>query len=620
MVTSPPTRQPQKQCRSTEHTLLSRGPKALTPKRGKSRMHEARFYLGQQFGSAKEVKEQVRRHAILTKRELSFFRNDKAKIRVVCEGNVPVYMKGDGKRKERLDKVVCPFMLYVSKEKDEVETWTVKTHKPEHTCLQTRESLHLTAKFMAKEPAVKRLVECNKDISVRTIQEELARKYELRVSRMKAFRAMSLASKEVQGDNKEQYSRLRDYIMELQSANPDTTVHIDVESEPNPASSTRVFKRIYICLGPLKLGFKECGRDILDLDGAFLKGSQQGQVLVAVGLDSNNGLYPLAYAIAEAENKNSWTWFLECLKDDLALQNNSWFTFISDRQKDLIPALEKVFPAAEHRFCLRKIHQNMKLKWRGKGFKDCLWSCATARTVPEFREKIEELKKFNEEAYNWLEQIPPKHWSRSHFTGWAQSDVLLSNMCEVLNAKTVEGREKPIISCLEYLREYLMKRIVNVMKEQHQCKGPLTPKITEILDEIKKAAAQCTVKWCGDSRWQVQGTLGQLGHLRIGSIHATIWTLGKKAYAYKVGPINGPKLWPISPVPTTLTPPLHHKQAGRPKKKRRRDQVEVEDAMEKKGKLTRKGGTVTCKKCNVKGHNSRSCKDLKKGMATEGCK
>ncbi|MFS7970689.1 putative transcription factor interactor and regulator CCHC(Zn) family [Helianthus anomalus] len=404
--------------------------------------------------------------------------------------------------------------------------------------------------------------------------------------------------------------------MELQSANPDTTVHIEVEPEPNPDSPTRVFKRIYICLDPLKLGFKECGRDILGLDGAFLKGSQQGQVLVAVGLDSNNGLYPLAYAIAEAENKDSWTWFLECLKDDLALQNNSRFTFISDRQKGLIPALEKVFPAAEHRFCLRHIHQNMKLKWRGKGFKDCLWACATART------------------------------------GWAQSDVLLNNMCEVLNAKTVEGREKPIISCLEFLREYLMKRIVNVMKVQHQCKGPLTPKITEILDEIKKAAAQCTVKWCGDSRWQVQGTLGQyvvnveqkvctcrrweFSGIPCKHAVAVNWDMAahkqqvgppedwvhpcyyldtwKKAYAYKVGPINGPKLWPISLVPTTLTPPLHHKQAGRPKKKRRRDQVEIEDAMEKKGKLTKKDGTVTCKKCNVKGHNSRSCK----GKATEG--
>ncbi|XP_021994149.1 uncharacterized protein LOC110890805 [Helianthus annuus] len=478
-------------------------------------------------------------------------------------------------------------MLYVAKEKDEVETWTVKTHKSEHTSLQTRESHHLTAKFMAKEPAVKRLVECNKDISVRTIQEELARKYELRVSRMKAFRAKSLASKEVQGDNKEQYSRLRDYIMELQSANPDTTVHIEVESEPNPDSPTRVFKRIYICLGPLKLGFKECGRDILGLDGAFLKGSQQGQVLVAVGLDSNNGLYPLAYAIAEAENKDSWTWFLECLKDDLALQNNSRFTFISDRQKGLIPALEKVFPAAEHRFCLRHIHQNMKLKWRGKGFKDCLWACATARTG----KKMEELKKFNEEAYNWLAQIPPKHWSRSHFTGWAQSDVLLNNMCEVLNAKIVEGREKPIISCLEYLREYLMKRIVNVMKVQ----GTLGQYVVNVEQKV------CTCR-----RWEISG---------IPCKHAVAVNWDMAAHKQQVGP---PEDWVHPCYYLDTWKKAYSYKAGRPKKKRRRDQVEVEDAMEKKGKLTRKGGTITCKKCNVKGHNSRSCKEPKKGKATEG--
>ncbi|GKF50230.1 hypothetical protein Tco_0146697, partial [Tanacetum coccineum] len=38
---------------------------------------------------------------------------------------------------------------------------------------------------------------------------------------------------------------------------------------------------------------------MLGLDGAFLKGLFPGQVLVAVGLDSNNGIYPLAYALVE---------------------------------------------------------------------------------------------------------------------------------------------------------------------------------------------------------------------------------------------------------------------------------------------------------------------------------
>ena len=86
-------------------------------------------------------------------------------------------------------------------------------------------------------------------------------------------------------------------------------------------------------MGPLKKGFKACLRDLVGLDGAFMKGPFPGQVLTAVGLDSNNGIYPLAYAIVESENTASWKWFLENLGDDLELGSNSNYTFISDRQK-----------------------------------------------------------------------------------------------------------------------------------------------------------------------------------------------------------------------------------------------------------------------------------------------
>ncbi|KAI3823310.1 hypothetical protein L1987_04745 [Smallanthus sonchifolius] len=234
---------------------------------------------------------------------------------------------------------------------------------------------------------------------------------------MKAFRAKTKAANQLRGDYKEQYTRLRDYILELQANNTNTTVKFVVEDETNPDAPTRIFKRVYVCLGALKDGFKACKRELLGLDGAFMKGPYPGQLLTAVGIDPNNGIYPLAYAIVEAENKLSWTWFLQCVADDLEKDERCNFTFISDRQKGLIPALAKVFPSAEHRFCLRHLHQNMKLRWRGKAFKDLLWGCATTTTVQEFRSKMEELRTFNTEAHKWLSSIPPQHWSRSHFIG-----------------------------------------------------------------------------------------------------------------------------------------------------------------------------------------------------------
>ena len=152
-------------------------------------------------------------------------------------------------------------------------------------------------------------------------------------SRMKAFRAKQIAQKHVFGDFKKQYALLWDYGLELKRTNVGTTFKVDVYSEPNVNSQTRMFKRVYVCLGPLKLGFKVGLREFLGFDGCFLKGPFPGQILSAVGLDSNNGIYPLAYSIVESENTASWTWFLDCLAEDLDLNASSNFTFISDRQK-----------------------------------------------------------------------------------------------------------------------------------------------------------------------------------------------------------------------------------------------------------------------------------------------
>nr|GEY99538.1 transposase, MuDR, MULE transposase domain protein [Tanacetum cinerariifolium] len=95
--------------------------------------------------------------------------------------------------------------------------------------------------------------------------------------------------------------------LEVQSTNPNTIVKIAVERNIDPSLPTRVFQRIYVCFEALKLGFRACRRDLLGLDGAFMKGPFPSQVLVAVGLDSNNGIYQLAYALVEAETKSSCT-------------------------------------------------------------------------------------------------------------------------------------------------------------------------------------------------------------------------------------------------------------------------------------------------------------------------
>jgi len=70
---------------------------------------------------------------------------------------------------------------------------------------------------------------------------------------------------------------------------------------------------------------------LIGLDGCFLKGDTKGKLLTAVGKDANNGMYPIAWALVEAKNIASWSWFVSLLKEDLQLCDGNGLTITSDQ-------------------------------------------------------------------------------------------------------------------------------------------------------------------------------------------------------------------------------------------------------------------------------------------------
>ncbi|GJX87211.1 hypothetical protein Tco_0339225 [Tanacetum coccineum] len=144
-------------------------------------------------------------------------------------------------------------------------------------------------------------IRVNSDIPVKAVQDQLQRYLDIQVSMSKTFRAKAKAEREVKGDHTLEYDMLKYYVVELQSTNLNTTIKIVVERNIDPSLPTSVLKIIYVCLRALKMGFMACKREMLGLDGAFMKGPFSIQVLTAIGLDSKNGIYPLAYALVEAE-------------------------------------------------------------------------------------------------------------------------------------------------------------------------------------------------------------------------------------------------------------------------------------------------------------------------------
>lgn len=222
-----------------------------------------------------------------------------------------------------------------------------------------------------------------------------------RVSTQQAYRAKKAALQLLEASIKEQYARIRDYAAELKRVDPNTT--IDIKCDFLDEEQLPVFKRMYVCLGALKMGFRAGCRSILGLDGCHLKSCYGGQLLTAVGLDANNTTWVLSYAMVEMESKDSWEWFLDLLVKDLNIRDEgAGWTFISDKQKGLLPAFAKVMPLAQHRFCVRHLWTNFNKLFPGKVLKDQLWACAKSTTENYFIKEMVLMKQLDPLAYDWL--------------------------------------------------------------------------------------------------------------------------------------------------------------------------------------------------------------------------
>ncbi|KAK1563271.1 hypothetical protein Q3G72_025243 [Acer saccharum] len=421
------------------------------------------------------------------------------------------------------------------------------------------------------------------------------------VSIWQYYRARNAARGMIHGSVKEQYSKLWEYCAELMRMNPTSTVMMKCSEKAGVQNP--VFQRLYICLGALKKGWKEGCRRILGLDGCFIKGFHTGQLLTAIGVDPNNQMYPVAYALVESECKDTWCWFLELLGADLELNNSYGIVWITDKQKGLIDAIGDLFPNSEHRF----------------------------------NHYMERMRTESAAAHRWLLEKDHVHWSRAFFKDTAMCDMLCNNMCEAFNAAILKARDKPVITLMEMIRNYLMKRLVRKRSEVEKLQHAIGPKVFKFVEKLKLESTICHSEYNGNSTFQVRGhadeqyvvdikrrtcACNKWQLIGIPCIHGMsalmssnrdpiqfIDNMYKKesflrVYTPVIYGINGPSLWPKTN-DKPLQCPEFKKQRGRPKKARHLqfDKVRVGGTT----KLRRNYIKIRCSKCNQQGHNKTTC-------------
>ncbi|KAL0891482.1 hypothetical protein Bca101_015465 [Brassica carinata] len=170
-------------------------------------------------------------------------------------------------------------------------------------------------------------------------------------------------------------------------------------------------------LGASIEGFRAM-RKVLIVDATHLKNVYGGVLFVATAQDPDHHHYPIAFGVADGENDESWTWFMEQLK--LAVPNVPGLVFLSDRNRSLIKSVRLVFPEAEHGYCIWHLSQNVKSHVHNN--KDtCAFKfreCAHAYTVAEFKYLYHAFRRKYPSAAVYLDKsVEEKKWARCYFKG-----------------------------------------------------------------------------------------------------------------------------------------------------------------------------------------------------------
>ena len=245
-----------------------------------------KFDVGMKFESAAEFTTVVKNYDVCNGFNIRFMRSRTRKVEVRCD-------------------IECPWRIYASIDGMK-QYFAMKTLNDTHTCNKPPRNRQAGYKWIANHFLENFRTDMNWRVG--DMMHHIEEKFGIIVSKTTYYKARSMARKMFRGTLAEHYHLLPTNVEELKKVSMESTFEMILEENAN--DSLIIFKRLYICFDSLAQGFLVGCRRVIGLDSCFLKTATKGQLLSVVGRDGNNQMFPIAWAVVEGENQDSWTWFI----------------------------------------------------------------------------------------------------------------------------------------------------------------------------------------------------------------------------------------------------------------------------------------------------------------------
>ena len=467
-------------------------------------------------------------------------------------------------------------------------------------------------------------------------------KFTINIPYMRMFYAKEMALDRINGPWNESFQLLYTFKAEVEMASPGSVVAIDKHTVPYKLKSGRMmqkecFRRAFVCFKACWKGFLDGCRPYLAVDATALHGRFKGQLVAATAIDGHNWMFPVAYGVLEVESEESWTWFLQNLRD--LIGHPPGLTIHTDACKGLESAVEAVFPGVEHRECMRHLVQNFTKKFKGKVYTDNLWPAAYTCSIRKHLFHLEVLYKQKTGVKEYLDEHHGRVWSRSQFNEICKVDYVTSNLAESFNAKVKSLKGLMLWQIFDKIRQMIMIKIdlrQRIAATKYVGHLMLPYLIKSLHARAKQLKMKCIRKgmeaevtytdsknrqWrypvslvdrtCHCRRWQIRGIpcIHALFFMSViagaeGEVDQYVseyFSVAKfrAAYAMNVPTLLGKDQWMKVDPGFKLYSPVLTRPAGRPRKNRIRASAEGGPPIRRR----------KCKRCGIPGHIARLCKN-----------